>query len=180
MKTITGCEYCGKADRTLTMVNDQWVCAFCKDIITDTGIYALVNRVTQAVDTKLTNSSIVISATKGIINRIFASVLTLADITRRKVRLYVIEGEHLSLRDGEQKRLTWYTHPEEARVIGEYMGRLTGRLVYIDLELDCTSDYSHRFYKHGHEAFILQGDLIKLSKNKWKYFDEKSFVEVEA
>jgi hypothetical protein len=99
-------------------------------------------------------------------------VVILSEVTKETVRLYCTEGQHLSMRGGEMKRLTWYTSPRSAIEIGENMGRLTGRLVYFDLELDWTSPVRRRFYKAGDEAYILQGELIPLSKRKCKYYSK--------
>lgn len=187
VNAVASCEFCGRSD-VLKSVQGKWACAFCKPLLMETNpIYRLVEKSGLLIGKalmwghhKLLSSHIIAKATQDIISSTLFNVTVFAEITRRTVRLYVIEGEHLSRKGGEQRRLTWYTHPRDARVIGEYTGRLTGRLVYVDLEVDCTSEYSHRFYQRGHEAYILFGSLMKISKSKWKYFDESKWVEESA
>lgn len=102
------------------------------------------------------------------ISKVIEHVIVLTEVTKETVRLYCVEGQHLSMKGGEMKRLTWYTSPTSAIEIGENMGRLTSRLMYVDLELDWTSPVRRRFYKAGDEAYILQDELIRLAKRKCK------------
>jgi hypothetical protein len=135
------------------------------------------------LDQLILNSKPVMSAFRSMLSGNIRAVLALAEVTRHTVRLYALEGRHLSKKldsDDEQSRLTWYTNPVTAREIGEHMSGLTGRLVYVDLELDYASDHSHRFYKQGDIAYTLRGDLMKASKRKWKYVKISGVTEVAA
>lgn len=129
----------------------------------------IIPNIIVKIDNALLNSKIIRSAAHALVGHACSVVLAMQKVTRTTVRLYSLEGVHLSRRDGEQKRLTWYTDPATALEIGEYMGALTGKMVYVDLELDYCSDYSYRFYKQGNAAYTLKGQLINISKRKWKY-----------
>jgi hypothetical protein len=177
---IKGCQYCGMADRVLSQVEGKWVCAFCKPLLLEVNpVYRFIGKGLDLIESglgrvhdKLSNLPIVVSVSNQIIAQFFDLTLAFTEATRRTVRLYLVEGQHLSIKGGEQKRLTWYTHPRLAREMCEHT-KLTGRLVYVDLELTCVSPYSHRFYKHDFEAYILQEELLKTSKRKWKYYKEE-------
>ncbi len=101
------------------------------------------------------------------------STLALGQATRMSIRLYVLEGSHLSRKvDRHELRMAWYSDPSTARSIVDGIGNATGRMVYIDMTLDATSDYNYRFYKKDDAAYILRGDLIKVAKQNWKYVKE--------
>lgn len=138
-------------------------------VFTTNPMYKWVDNFFSSIDNKLATSKAVISASASVLGAACRSILALQEITRHTVRLYSLEGRHLSRKDGEQTRMTWYMNPMEAIEIGEYMGGLTGRLVYVDLELDFCSDYSFTWNKLNQHIYTLKGDLMKSAKRKWKY-----------
>lgn len=123
----------------------------------------------ESVHEALVNHPFVVHQAKLVLANAIKVTAVWAEVTYHEVRLYSLEGKHLSRKRGEMRRMTWYTNPLTAKELGEYMGGLTGRLVYIDIPINIMSPYSHRFYKRGDEAFILQDDLIDRAKRSWKY-----------
>lgn len=138
----------------------------------------------ESIHEALVNHPFVVAQSTAVVRHSFEMVRVLGKVTERTVRLYCPEGKHLSINKGMKTRMTWYTNPETAlllsmytlpeeslgrKVVREYIVGLTGRLVYVDLVVSIMSPYSHRFYKRGDEAFILQDELINRAKRNWKY-----------
>jgi hypothetical protein len=155
-------------------VGDQEILTHPVAIAMDNTVFAMEN-VVRKMHSMILNSSFVVRNAEAIVTSQLTSVMVLKEVSRHTVRLFTKEGQHLSRKDAT--RTTWYTSPLTAIEIGDYIGRTTGRLVYIDLDLDLLSDFSYRFYKLGDVAYTLKGDLIKVAKQKWKYASENDVLK---
>lgn len=136
----------------------------------DGRFWSFLDESVRKIDNALLNNRVVRFAARSVLGTVCKSVLALQEVTRHRVRLYTVEGRHLSIRDNEtQTRMTWYMDSMEALEIGVYMGNSTGKLVEVELELDFCSDYSFTWNKANKHIYTLKGDLIKAAKRKWKY-----------
>lgn len=124
----------------------------------------------HGLDKCILNNTLVANASLSVLKSQLGMIVALKEVTHHTVRVFYKEGKGLSRKSGS--RTTWYTSPLTALESAEYLGTETGRLVYVDLEINILSEYSPRFYKLGDEAYTLKGDLMKVAKRKWKYASE--------
>lgn len=172
------CSFCGRNDTVLSLLVDKWACPHCRLVVIETNVFLKaaqrsvlwLEKAIDRVNDTMTNLPFIKRVAESIARQAFHSTTVLAEATRRTIRLYHVEGKNLSMKGGDQSRITWYTSKETAQhpTVCVY----PGRLVYIDITLDCTSPYSHRFYKLNDEAYILQDELVRWSKRNYKYVRE--------
>jgi hypothetical protein len=182
-RVVLDCAYCGRKDAMLSVVEGKGVCEHCKFVVTEAniirrGIARVVNVVEKGLvnlHNRIMNSSLIVNSAEEVIKQRFETCMAMREATRFTARMYAIEGQHLSHK--EATRSTWYTNPVTALEIGEYIGRKTGRLVYVDLEIDMFSEVSRRFYQLGSEAFTLTGELMYVAKRKWKYATDRDIAK---
>lgn len=173
---VLSCDFCGRRDMILSLIEDKWVCPHCKLVLVEINpILRMTGKVLSKVEAgvislhkKVLNSKLVVDSAQSVLSDRLSVIMAMRECSRYKIRLFAREGQHLS-RHADDKISRWYTSPVTAFNIDKYNGRLTERLVYIDVELDMLSPVNRRFYQLGDEAFTFNGELISVVKRKWKY-----------
>lgn len=97
----------------------------------------------------------------------------------KTIRLFSVEGPELSHKaKGEYQRMVWYTKPSTA-IKMRSVNPSTGRLVYIDLDLNLYNSFRREHFSFGDYGVVLTGRIVTTMKNRWKYADERVIAQSE-